>query len=354
VKPCYIHSAVSISAQESLDPTLFLNPVISYDQPVINAIVPSVKEFISPGAARRMATGVKMGVVAANLALRQANIDQPDAIITGTGMGCVRDSEKFVSAIIDNEEEFLTPTSFIQSTHNTVGAQIALGLGCKAYNFTYVHSAISFESCLLDAQMMFEEQEANQILVGGVDEHGAHTNRLHQLIGHLKNTVPSTADILTHPSPGAVFGEGASFFVLSDQASENALAQLVGVATYSQRTTEELPNSITRFLHAHDTDLTNVDAVVLGNNGDSNFDSIYANLQKGLFGALPQVGYKHLSGEFMTASSFGFWLATELFRSQTIPAACQLNSISPNKIKTVLLYNQYRGENHSLVLLRGK
>ena len=50
----------------------------------------------------------------------------PDAIITGTGLGCLEDTEKFLTAMVTNKEEFLTPTSFIQSTHNTVSAQIAL------------------------------------------------------------------------------------------------------------------------------------------------------------------------------------------------------------------------------------
>ena len=58
-------------------------------------------------------------------------------------------------------KNILTPTSFIQSTHNTVGGQIALGLECKGYNFTYVHASISFESALLDAQLQLAMDEAS-------------------------------------------------------------------------------------------------------------------------------------------------------------------------------------------------
>ncbi len=96
-------------------------------------------------------------------------------------MGCMIDSEKFVSAIIDNKEQYLTPTSFIQSTHNTVAGQIALGMSCKAYNFTYVHSSISFESALLDAKLQLENEEAQHILVGGVEELGEHTTQVHRI-----------------------------------------------------------------------------------------------------------------------------------------------------------------------------
>lgn len=87
---------------------------------------------------RRMAPGVKMSLHAAMQAMQEARITQLDAIITGTGLGCLQDSEKFLNAVLDQDEEYLAPTSFIQSTHNAVGAQIAIHLGCKAYNFTYV------------------------------------------------------------------------------------------------------------------------------------------------------------------------------------------------------------------------
>ena len=139
MKTVYIHSVASISAQKTFDNNEFLNEFVDYDDNVLNAIDPIYKDFIPPAAARRMAKGIKMSVVAAKIALQEAGLEQIDAIISGTGMGCVRDSEKFVGAIIDNDEQYLTPTSFIQSTHNTVGGQIALELQCKG-EFDLCHS----------------------------------------------------------------------------------------------------------------------------------------------------------------------------------------------------------------------
>jgi NAD(P)H-hydrate repair Nnr-like enzyme with NAD(P)H-hydrate dehydratase domain len=59
---------------------------------------------------RRMSKTVKMSSVASQYALKEAGIENPDAIIVGTGMGCSQDSEKFLKNVIDNHEEFLTPT----------------------------------------------------------------------------------------------------------------------------------------------------------------------------------------------------------------------------------------------------
>src|SRR5690554_1883623 len=186
MKKVYINSVASISPQKTFDNSVFLEEITEYNDNVITAFDPDYKQYIAPAAARRMAKGIKMGVVASKIAMDEADIETVDAIITGTGMGCMIDSEKFVSAILDNNEQYLTPTSFIQSTHNTVAGQIALGIGCKGYNFTYVHSAISFESALFDAKMQLENGEAKQTLVGGVEELGEHTTKAHRLINHIK------------------------------------------------------------------------------------------------------------------------------------------------------------------------
>jgi acetyl-CoA acetyltransferase len=68
-----------------------------------------------------------------------------------------------------------------------VGSQIALGMQCKAYNFTYVNAAVSFESALLDAKMQIDANEAASILIGGVDEMTDYTASLFKLAGFIKD-----------------------------------------------------------------------------------------------------------------------------------------------------------------------
>ena len=351
MKKVYINSVASISAQKTFDNSEFLNEVIEYNETVLSVVNPNYKEFIPPAAARRMAKGIKMGVVASKLALSDAKLDNVDAIITGTGMGCVRDSEKFVSAIIDNDEQYLTPTSFIQSTHNTVGGQIALGINCKGYNFTYVHSSTSFETALLDAKLMLACDEANSILVGGVDESGDHTVKIHNLVHHIKQVPVKSSELLSSPSEGAVFGEGANFFVLSNELQDTSYAEVVSVKTYNTLT-DSITDVIKIFLKDNSLTEDAIDAVVLGNNGDITYDSFYNELESGLFFDRQQLYYKHLCGEFNTASSFGVWLAAKILKTQSSPEVVQLNTIENSEFNTILLYNQYRGENHSLTLLR--
>ena len=267
MKTVYINSIASISSQKTFDNSEFLNVFIDYEEHVINVVNPNYKDYIPPAASRRMAKGIKMGVVAAKIALQEAGLDNIDAIITGTGMGCVRDSEKFVSAIIDNDEQYLTPTSFIQSTHNTVGGQIALELKCKGYNFTYVHGSNSFESALLDAKLQLELNEEKNILIGGVDELGDHTITIHKLINHIKREAVKASKLLDYKTEGAVFGEGANFFVLSNEKKATSFAEVLSIQLFNTLNQSEVSEAALRFLKDNNMTVKYIDLIVLGNNG---------------------------------------------------------------------------------------
>ncbi|WP_179345197.1 beta-ketoacyl synthase chain length factor [Winogradskyella ursingii] len=338
MKGCYIHSAVSISAQDSFDAKSFDFKILENTVEKATAIHPNYRDFIPPAASRRMATGVKMGVTAAKRALQLANLEQPDAIITGSGMGCIEDTEKFLNSIIANNEEFLTPTPFIQSTHNTVGAQIALGLKCKAYNNTFVHGSLSFESALIDAKQLFQENEAQNILVGGVEELGK------EFVDYVLMMETSSNQGIKVP-----FGEGASFFVLSSEPKLGAV-NIHDIETISLASENDIIERMKVFLSNNNLTSEKVDAIIFGNNGDS-FDSYYNNLASTLFEENTQLQYKNISGEFYTVSAFGLFMATKILEEQKIPSAMLIKNSFKKPLKNILLYNQFKGRNHSFMLI---
>ena len=350
MKNCYINGIGNVSAQDSSDNTMFLENFRILDSNMVLVHKPNYKEYIKPVMIRRMSTGVKMAVVASSIALKEADIKIPEAIITGTGLGCLIDSENFLRKMIENNEEFLTPTSFIQSTHNTVGGQIALGLQCKAYNVTYVHSALSFESSLLDGLLMIEDNVQN-ILVGGIDEFCDFTVGLYNLIGHVKKEEKLQNGILNSNSKGAIFSEGAQFFVLDNKRSESSYAKMVDVAIHNSLVENDVEYKLVNFLDKNNLRVEDVDVVILGLNGDIEYDNYYNSLQKSILKNTQQLYYKHLSGEYNTASAFGFWTACQILKKQEIPEILKLNDKSISSLNNILLYNQYRGEYHSFTLL---
>ena len=92
-----------------------------------------IKELIPEmNLRRRMSRVVKSGVAAGIESLLEfGDRTAVEAVVTATGLGCIADSEKFLDSLIANEERMLNPTPFIQSTFNTVGAQIALLRGLR-------------------------------------------------------------------------------------------------------------------------------------------------------------------------------------------------------------------------------
>ena len=346
----YINGIGCVSAQESSDIEKEIQNYTELATNVVSVKKPDYKKYIIPSMIRRMSIGVKMGVVASSIALKEASVETPEAIVIGSGMGCLRDSEKFLTNILDNDEQFLTPTAFIQSTHNTVGGQVALGLGCKAYNVTYVHDATSFETSLIDAMMMMDEGEPN-VLVGGVDEIGNHTTKLHQLINFAKNEETFENGVLNSNTKGAVYSEGAQFFVLENEKKSNTYAKLLDVTHFDDLEKNEVANELELFLKNNSLSISDIDGVLLGLNGDVVYDDYYKNLQSGLLKNIPQIAYKQYSGEYNTASAFGTWVACSVLKNQLIPSGFLLNSIDKKPYKNVLLYNQYRGRNHSFMLL---
>jgi len=154
----FIKGVGNVSPQKTIDKHIFesedLLPISSNR---LKCIEPDYTQFVDSKQLRRMSRVIRMGVAASFTALKEAKIEKPDAVIVGTALGCLEDTASFLSKLVQNNEEMLSPTAFIYSTHNTIAAQIAYLLNCKGYNSTYVHKNISFESALIDAILLLHE-----------------------------------------------------------------------------------------------------------------------------------------------------------------------------------------------------
>lgn len=346
----YINSAACISFQDTLNENFLDSLKPENAVQVLKAIEPNYKEYIPPAMSRRMSKTVKMSSVASTKALQEAGIEKPDAIIVGTGMGCSQDSEKFLKNVLENNEEFLTPTFFIQSTHNTVAGQIALGLQCHGYNFTYVNCSSSLEFSMLDAKLQILDGEAENVLVGSTDEQTDRTMELFKLNNTIKKEENLPVDFLNSTTEGVIWGEGSSFFVLGKEKTEKSYAQLKDIQIINKVELDKTQTFVEEFLAKNNLTNQDIDAVILGFSGDSESDVYYKKASE-LFSNSSLLYYKHLSGEFNTASGFSTFMACHILRNQDIPEVMKINSVDKKDIKNILLYNHLGGNDHSLVLL---
>ena len=157
-----------------------------------------IRKYVKPLEVRRMGKIMKSSLLSSMEALSQANIEKPDAIITGTIYGCLEYSELLLEQMKEEGETMLKPTHFMQSTHNTIGSNIAIKTKCHGYNVTYTQGVESLEWAIRDAEMLIKEGKAKTVLVGYHDESTPLFNSLLERDGAEKlPVVHSIAMVLT-------------------------------------------------------------------------------------------------------------------------------------------------------------
>ncbi len=206
----YIRSAAQISVQKPLCEDWMTDP-IPHSGEYLRSQDPDFKQFLNPMQARRMGLILKRAIAVSLTALKDAGIECPDAIFTGTGLGCMENTENFLSAMCRDGEEMLPPTYFMMSTHNTISSAVAILLRCHGYNCTYSQKGISFESALLDAFIQLQAGRMGNALVGSHDETTPDTYRLLRGAGYFDDTVTAA--------------EASSAFVLSADSGSLSLSK---------------------------------------------------------------------------------------------------------------------------------
>ena len=129
-----------------------------------------IRDYVKPLEARRMGKIMKSSLLSSLKALKEAGVEQPDAIITGTALGCLENSELLLRQLTEEGEVTLKPTYFMQSTHNTISSNIAIRLGCHGYNITYTQDDDSLKWALRDAELLLQSGKVRTVLVGCHDE----------------------------------------------------------------------------------------------------------------------------------------------------------------------------------------
>lgn len=347
-----INGLSNISPQPTFDNTGFLDRVVEYKSNMLLCIEPDYSQFLNPNQLRRMGRVLKLGCAGAKLCLDDAGIETPDSILVGTGKGCFSNTEKFLFSVLENDETLVAPSPFIQSAHGSIASQIAIMTQCRNYNMTYAHRGFSFESALMDAIMLLDEAQCNNVLLGGIDEIETNQFKTFERIGFWKKKEQNNLDLFREKSNGTIAGEGSSFFLLENRRRENTYAEIKAVDTFSHPgNLNAIKNKIDIFLQNNSVSADEIDLVILGCNGDALFDPIYADVADQHFKNTNQTRFKHLCGDYLTASAFAVWLAAKTIHQQFIPQAIRFKLIHDKPISKVLIYNQYRNTNHSLILL---
>ncbi|HOZ85143.1 MAG TPA: beta-ketoacyl synthase chain length factor [Niabella sp.] len=339
----YIHQHSCISPQQRGNQPNLETISASIDGKMM-AIEPTL-EGVPPGMLRRMSKAVRMGIGTGLPLLKDKEVA---GIIVGSANGGMQECIKFLNQIVDYDEGLLTPGNFVQSTPNAIAGQLSIITKNHGYNATHVHNGLSFENALLDARMMIAENSGKTFLVGGVDEISTYNYTVDTLAGWYDSS-KSNISIYENPSPATVAGEGSAMFLVNDRR-ENAIAKIEAIELFHSSDEAYATTRIRQFLERY---LKNAEDYLLltGENGDQRFISFYQNGEALCPSTVTVARFKHTTGEFPTATAIALWLSCLAIQEGNLPTHFYKQSSRLRPINKVLIYNQYQGQQHSLLLI---
>ncbi len=338
-KKIYINGAEQISIQKPLCEEWIENPII-YDTQYTRSIEPDFKAFLSPIEARRMGKILKRALVSSLSLLNKVGVKEPQAIITGTGLGCIENTELFLDSLCNNGESLLKPTHFMQSTHNTISSLLSIHTKSHGYNVTYAHKGVSFDSALYDAYMQLLLGKIENALVGGHDEMTPSYFTLLEKINYVGGNMKG------------VCGEAAVSAFLSNK-KENSLCEFVGMRMIYKPTPERLKEELDKLLAKCNMEGSSIDAIMTGISGNEANDNVYPDYINAISPDAALLRYKHLFGECYTSSGFALYAAAHCLHNNKFPEhLIYKNSLPQDGCRTILLLNHSDGKNFSITLLK--
>ena len=341
----YIHKTTCISPQHT-----FLNIDIRELEESVNNKLQAIEPVypgIPPGLLRRMSRAVRMGVGAALPLFEHHPI--LNGIIIGTGNGGMEDCIKFLNQIIEYDEGLLAPGSFVQSTPNAIASQVSMLKGNKGYNITHVHAGLSFENAILDALMQIEEFPSNNYIIGAVDAISSYNFNIDILGGWYKKELVSNKQLFETYSPSSLAGEGSAMFLVNG-VRNSAIGQLDAISMLHTRDPEVVTNHLKDFIERN-FNAKKIDLFLSGENGDNRLLKFYTGSEGVLSGEIPIARFKHMCGEYPTASAMALWIACYLLQNHDLPSHMVKRQQLRAEFSNILIYNNFKGAQHSFMLL---
>ena len=278
----FIKAATQISMQQPLSEAWMTAPV-EHTEPYVRSLDPNFRDWLNPLESRRMGKILKRALVTAQKVMHDSGVQQPDAVITGTGLGCIENTELFLDQLCREGEEMLKPTYFMQSTHNTISSLISIHDHLHGYNTTYSHKSVSFDSALLDAFTQLRLGDIRTALVTGNDEMTPTYFSILQRAGYVGQ-------------PGQVAAGETSVAMMLTTDPADALCEI-----------EEVSMSV----RGVQQPFAPADLLVLGTNGVPQNDQLYREVAQQMPG-VETFEYKRLFGESYTVSGLGIYAAAHL------------------------------------------
>ena len=207
---------------------------------------------------------------------------------------------------------------------------------------------------MLDAAMHLRQNPDSRFLLGAVDEISAYNYNIDLLAGWYKTSVVTLAGIYQNELPGSYPGEGSAMFIVDNKKRAGSV-KVEALQTITSDSPQIVAQCFRDFLDLNDLNAVAPGLFMSGENGDNRMMPFYEACEKQLTN-VPVARFKHISGEFATASSIALWLAAELLRTQEVPShmlkygPVNTGPKEQTGLRKILIYNNYKFVQHSFIL----
>ncbi len=184
------------------------------------------KDFMPPLKYRRMSRVSRLAVAASIEAIQDAGLKvSPETapsvgVVLGTGYGSTAQTDEFFVGMLQEGPEGANPSLFPDTVPNAPASQVSIYHGLQGPNTTFSHNEVSGEQAMAYAFRLLQEDRAEAVLAGGVDElsfvlfHSfAVLHALSPKDGYEEGMRP-----FDRKRNGRVLGEGAGILVLEKES----------------------------------------------------------------------------------------------------------------------------------------
>jgi 3-oxoacyl-(acyl-carrier-protein) synthase len=136
----------------------------------------TAKDFMEPRFYRRLSRQSRLAVAASIEAINDSGLEISDlnrqriGVVFGTAFGSTEQTDAFFVSLLDHGPQAAEPILFPDTVPNAPASHVAMYHGLQGPNSTFCQNHLSGECALAYGIALLEQDQADVVLVGGVDE----------------------------------------------------------------------------------------------------------------------------------------------------------------------------------------
>ncbi len=308
----------------------------------------NAKDFMEARFYRRLCRQSRLAVAASIEALQDSGLKITDqnrhriGVIFGTAFGSTEQTDSFFVSLLDHGPQAAEPILFPDTVPNAPASHVAIYHQLQGPNSTFCQNHLSGECALAYGLSLLEQDQADVVLVGGVDE-------LSGILFHSFDSVHALKPIHQEETlqpkqfptgKGFILGEGATCMVLeqADLATKRqkksygtilSLTLTSGVVAQAHYETggKGMAEGIRAALEEATVEAEELDIIGLAANGIDELEHGEAKALDEVFGQgwyqIPRIPLRYFVGEFGSAGLLTSATILLSLNKETIPPAVQ-------------------------------